>query len=199
MLTSCHDSSLVVDKLRDQARGKNTAVTSFYFDFAVRKELTATAILGSMLRQMINGMEVIPGDISRALKEHLSTILKDEPQLVDIVKILQLIVSLQPTFMCIDGLDECVGEERVRALDSLKQIVKSSPGTQIFVTGRPQIRAEIEAGLPGLVISVSVCPSKEDIVTYFLARLAEDEFPDAMDGSLEDDIMEKIRENISGM
>ena len=199
MLTRCHDSSLVVDRLRDQARGKNTVVTSFYFDFAVRKELTATAILGSMLKQMIDGMEVIPGDISRSLKEHLSTTLKDEPQLVDIVKILQLIISLQPTFMCIDGLDECVGAQRVMVLDSLQQILKGSPGTRIFVTGRPRIRAEIEEGLAGLVIGVSVCPSKDDIITYLRARLAEDETPDAIDEGLEADILKNIPENISGM
>ena len=199
MLTSCDDSSLVVDRLRDQAKGQNTVVTSFYFDFAVRKELTAIAMLGSMLKQMIDGMEVIPGDISRGLKEQLSAIYGYEPQLVDIVKIIQLIASSQPTFMCIDGLDECVGAHRIRILDSLKQILDKSPGTRIFMTGRPEIRAEIEERLTGRVISLPVSPNKDDIATYLRARLAEDEIPDAMDESLESDILEKIPENVSGM
>ena len=199
MLTSCDDSSLVVDRLRDEARGQNTAVSSCYIDFAFRKELTATALLGSILKQMISGMEIFPEDISPGLNEQLSTIDEDEPQLADIVKILQLITSSQLTFMCIDGLDECVGEERVRILDSLKQILEGSPCARVFVTGRPHIRAEIEELLPGRVVSVSVCPSKDDIVTYLRTRLAEDEILDAMDESLEAGILDKIPENISGM
>ena len=198
MLTCCDDSSLVVDRLRDQVR-QNTAVASFYFDFAVQKELTAAAMLGAMLKQMIKGINILPENISRGLKEEMSTINGHEPQLACIVKILQLITSSQPTFMCIDGLDECVRAQRVMVLDSLQQILKKAPGTRIFMTGRPQIRGEIEECLAGRVISVSVCPSKEDIITYLRARLAEDETPDAMDESLEADILEKIPENISGM
>jgi len=37
MLKWCDFSSLVVDRLCDHARGQNTAVTGFYFDFAARK------------------------------------------------------------------------------------------------------------------------------------------------------------------
>ena len=199
MLTSYDDSSLVVDRLRGEARGQNTAVSSFYFDFAFRKELTATALLGSILKEMISGMEIFPEDIWPGLNEQLSTIDEDEPQFADIVKILQLITSSQPTFMCIDGLDECVGEERVRILDSLKQILERSPCARVFVTGRPQIRAEIEERLSGRVVSVSVCASKDDIITYLRSRLAEDEILDAMDEGLEAGILEKIPENISGM
>jgi len=42
------------------------------------------------------------------------------------------------------------------------------------------------------VISVSLCPNKEDIIRYLRVRLGEDESPDAMDESLVADIMEKI-------
>ena len=198
MLTGYDDSSLIVDRLRDQAR-QNTAVTSFYFEFAVRKGLTATAVLGSILKQMVNEIKILPENISRGLKEQMNTIHEHGPELANIVKILQLITSSQLTFMCIDGLDECVGAQRVKILDSLKRILEKSPRTRIFITGRPQIRAEIEEHLAGRVISVSVCPSKDDIITYLHARLAEDETPDAMDESLETDILEKIPENISGM
>ena len=199
MLTGRNDSSLVVDRLRDQTKGQNTTVTSFYFDFAVRKDPSATEVLGSMLKQMINGMEVIPGDISRGLKEQLSTIYGYQLQLGDIVKILQLITSSQPTFMCIDGLDQYVGAQRLRILDSLNQILEKSPRTRIFLAGRPEIQALIEERLAGRVISVPVGPSKDDIITYLRTRLAEDETPDAMDEALEADILKKILENISGM
>ena len=199
MLTGCDDSSLVVDRLRDQARGQNTAVTSFYFDFSVREELSAIVMLGSMLKQMINRNEIFPKKIWQRIDNQGYTANKIKVELDDIVGILQLITSSQPTFMCIDGLDECVGAQRVMIFDSLQLILKKAPGTRIFMTGRPHFRAEIEERLPGWVISVPVGPNKDDIITYLRARLAEDETPDAMDGSLEADILEKIPENISGM
>ena len=49
------------------------------------------------------------------------------------------------------------------------------------------------------MISVSVSPSRNDIIEYLRARLDEDETPDAMDASLEADILEKIPQNMSEM
>ena len=66
------------------------------------------------------------------------------PQLSDIVKILQLLTSSQRTFMCIDALDEGAGAQRARLLDLLKQILEKSPGTRIFVAGRPHIRVRLK-------------------------------------------------------
>src|SRR5205807_2850155 len=117
------------------------------------------------------------------------------PQLPDIVKMLQTITSSRRTFICIDALDECAAVHRVKLLDSLKQILEKSPGTRIFVTGRPHIQAEMERRLAGQVKTVSVIPSQDDIVRYLRVRLGEDETPDAMDESLEADILQKIPEN----
>ena len=199
VLTKHDDSSLVVDRLCDLARGHNTAVTCFYFDFAARKEQSATNMLGSLLKQMVSGMERIPGEILRAFQEQKLAIGGCGPQLVDIVKMLQDVASSQPTFMCIDALDECVGVQRVRVLDSLKHILEKSPTTRIFVTGRPNIRAEMEKRFSGRMISVSICPTKADIIGYLRVKLGEDETPDAMNEILEAEILEKIPENISQM
>jgi len=49
------------------------------------------------------------------------------------------------------------------------------------------------------VVSLLVLPNKDEIITYLHARLAEDETPDVMDGSLGADIVEKIPESISEM
>ena len=69
----------------------------------------------------------------------------------------------------------------------------------MFIVGRPHVRAEIEKLLVGRVISVSVGPSKNDIIEYLRLRLGEDETPEAMNESLEADILEKIPENMSEM
>ena len=199
MLTSPGGSSLVVDSLCDHARGQEIAVSCFYFDFAERKEQSAISMLGSLVKQMVSGMERIPEEISRAFQEQKTTLGGCRPQLVDIAKMLQAITSSQPTFICLDALDECEGVQRGRILGSLKKILEKSPGTRIFVTGRPHIRVEIDTRLAGRVIGVPVGANKDDIITYLRSRLAEDETPDAMDDTLAADILEKIPENISEM
>jgi len=188
-----------VDKLGDQHKGQNAAVICFYFDFAARKEQTATTMLGSLLKQVISGMERVPEDIWQALQEQKKAFSGRKPQLGDIVKMLQLITCSQPTFMVIDALDECTAVQRFRLFDSLKEVLKKSPNARIFVTGRPHIRAEIERCLAGRVISVSVGPPKDDIIRFLRVRLREDETPDAMDEALEADILEKIPGSIPEM
>ena len=199
MLTSRDGSSLVVDKLCDQTRGQNTAVTCFYFDFAARNEQSATSMLGSLLKQVISGMERVPKEISRALQEQKKAVCGRKPQLADIVKLLQLITSSQRTFMIIDALDESTAAQRFRLFDSLKEILEKSPAARILVTGRPHIRAEIERCLAGRVISLFVSPTRDDIVGFLRVRLSTDETPDAMDENLEGEIMEKISGSISEM
>jgi len=195
-----HDgSSLVVDSLCDQARGQNTAVACFYFDFAARKEQPVTSMLGSLLKQVVGGMEKIPEEISQAFQEQKRVIGGRAPRLPDIVKMIQTITSSLPSFVCIDALDECEVVHRVKLLDSLKQILGKSPRTRIFITGRPHIRAEIEKRLAGRATSISLGPSKDDIAEYLRVRLDEDITPDAMEESLEREILEKIPEIMSDM
>ena len=199
MLTGHDVSSLVVDRLCDHARGRSTAVACFYFDFADRKDQTATSMLGSLLKQITGGMEKIPEEISLAFQEQKKVIGGRAPRLPDIVKMLQTITSSIRTFVCIDALDECAAVHRVKLLDSLKKIVEKSPRTRIFITGRPHIRAEIEKRLPERATSVSLGPSKNDIVEYLRVRLDEDVTPDAMEESLEADILERIPKTMSDM
>ena len=199
MLTGLGVSSLVVDRLGDQTRGQSIVVTCFYLDFAARKEQSVACILGSLLRQVVSGMEKVPEEITQAFQEQKMVIGGRGPRLPDVVKMLQTITSSLRTFICIDAWDECAVAHRVKLLNSLKQILETSPNTRIFIIGRPHVRAEIEKRLAGRVISLSVGPSKDDIIEYLRLRLGEDETPDAMDESLEAEILEKIPQNMSEM
>ena len=197
MLTSGDDSSLVVDKLCDQTNGQNIAVSCFYLDFAARKEQCATNVLGSLVKQMVGGMERIPEEVWRAFRQQTTTIGAHRPQLINIVEMIQYIASSRRIVMCIDGLDECSGVQRVRLLDSLQKILEKSPGTRIFATGRPYIRAEIDKRLAGYVKSVSISSIRKDVTEYLRIKLSEDETPDAMDENLEADILEEVLQNVS--
>ena len=193
VLTYHNDSSVVVDWLANNSRGQNTTVAYLYLDFEVQKEQSATNVLGSLLRQIVSGMERIPERIVRAFRE------KRRLQLRDIVQMLQTITSSQHTFICIDAVDECGGVQRVELLDSLQAILKKSLRTRIFLTGRPHIRAEVEKGLSHHIVSVSIRPTKDDIIKYLRTRLGKDERSESMDESLEADILENIPQNISEM
>jgi len=51
VLTSYGVSSLVTDRLCDQARGRKVAVACFYFDFAAQKEQSPASMLGALLNR----------------------------------------------------------------------------------------------------------------------------------------------------
>ena len=199
MLTNCDVSSLVIDSLCDQAGGQNVAVACFYFDFAAQKEQPSTSMLGALLKQVVGGLEEVPGEIMKAFEDHNRVIGGRVLRLSDILMMLQNISSEKRTFICIDALDECAADDRVKLLDSLRQILQKSPGTRIFATGRPHIQDEIERGIPGGVKTIRVTPKRSDVIGYLRTRLNEDTNRDAMDSSLEADILKKIPEDISEM
>ena len=199
MLTSRDLSSLVIDTLCNQARWKNVTVACFYFDFAARKEQSSTSMLGALLKQVVAGLGEVPGEIVKAYEGQKVAIGGRAPRLPDIVKMLQTISSEKRIFICIDALDECAAEHRTKLLGSLNQILQKSPGTRIFMTGRPHIQAEIGKRLAGRVTSVSITPRRDDIISYLHNRLDEDTIPDAMDSSLGADILKKIPDDISEM
>jgi len=197
VLTGRDVSSLVIDNLCNQASGQNFAVACFYFDFAAKKEQPLTSMLGALLKQVVSGLEQVPEEIVRDYVDQKKVIGGRGPLLSDIVKMLQTTSSKKRTFICIDALDECVAGDRVKLLNSLGQILRKSPNTRIFLTGRPHIRAEIGNRLSGRVTTILITPKRYDVIRYLHSRLAEDTTPDAMDSSLEADILQKIPDDIS--
>ena len=106
-----------------------------------------TSILGSLLRQVVGGMEKVPDEITQVFHKQKMAIGGRGPRLLDIVGVLQTITSSLRTCVCIDALDECAAAHRVKLLNSLQQILEKSPRTRIFIIGRPHVRAEIESVL----------------------------------------------------
>ena len=199
MLTSRDISSLVIDSLCDQARERDVAVACFYFDFAAKTEQLPTSMLGALLKQVVGGLGELPGEIAKAYENQKSVLGGRAPRLSDIVGMLQATSSEKRTFICIDALDECGAEYRVKLLNSLNQILQKAPGTRIFATGRPHIQDEVVRRLSGKVTAIRITPKRGDIIRYLHNRLDEDTIPDAMDSSLEEEILTRIPEDISEM
>ena len=194
LLTSGNLSSLVIDKLCDEAINQGSAVTCFYFDFATRGEQSAINILGSLLKQLVSGFNPIPDAIVQEFLNQKKVIGGRGPRIPGILNMFQAITTTVRTFVCIDALDECAPEHRVVVLDSLGRILRESPNTRVFMTGRPHIRSEIERRICGGAIFISIEPKEDDVVRYLRERLRNDTTPEVMNRALEEDILKSIPE-----
>ena len=193
----CSDaSSLVVDRLCDKAKEQNIAVACFYVDFAAREEQSPSNILGSLLKQIVGGLERIPDEIRETFQDHKKVIGGRGLRVVEIVRMLETVTSLRPTFICVDALDECAEGYQPEVLDSLREILEKSSTTRIFLTARWHIRSEIERHLGTRAAILCVTPSNDDIVGYIRRRLSKDRCREAMNSGLEAEIIGSIAKNI---
>jgi len=195
---TCRDgSSVVVDYLCNQAIDQDMAVACFYYDFASREVQSPTNMLGSLLSQLLSGLEAIPEEITKEFRGQKKLLGGRRVQFQDIVKMFPAVSSLRRTFICVDALDECIPEQQVEILGALGQILRRSPNTRVFMTGRSPVRRAVERELGGGAISVYIKPKDGDIVAYLRARLRKDTTPEVMDSGLEKDIMKSIPEQVS--
>jgi len=129
MLTKGEGSSGVVDYLCGQAGERNTTISCFYFNFAEQKEQPQTRILGSILKQLVFGLEEIPEEISKTFKDRKNAVGGQAPQISDILNMLHATCTRKRAFICIDAVDECATEHQVKLLNSLGQLLQQPPGT----------------------------------------------------------------------
>jgi len=179
--------------------GQTIAVACFYFDFTAQEEQSPTAILGAVLKQVVGELDKIPERIVNAFRDREKVTGGGELVLSEIVEHLRDISSSRCTYICIDALDEYEARYRAKLLDSLGEILRESPGVRIFLTGRPHIRGEVDKHLARRAATISITPTKDDIVKFLRAKLKEDTMREEMNQSLEEEIIENIPKIVSEM
>jgi len=192
LLTNCNGSSLVIDKLCDEAVEGDPIVACFYFDFATRNEQSPVNMLGSLLRQVVSGEGEIPEVVDRGFRKEKSVIGGRGLQVSGILNMFQTIAATRRTFICVDALDECVPEHRIVLLESLGQILQGSPNTSLFMTGRPHVRSEVEEGLGGAATFLFIRAREDGVVRFLREKLRKDMARTIMSSTLEGDIMKSI-------
>jgi len=192
LLIGCDDSSLVIDKLCDEAVEGNPTIVCFYFDFAARNEQSPVNMLGSLLRQLVSGQEGIPEVITRTFRNEKMSIGGRGLQVSGVLKMFQTIAATRHTFICVDALDECVPEHRMVILESLGQMLKGSPNTRLFMTGRPHVRSEVERELSGAATFLPIRATEGGVLRFLREKLRKDTIPNMMSSTLEGDIMKTI-------
>jgi len=197
-LRSRNTSSLVIDRLCDQAREEDLAVAGLYIDYHAQQEQTVANIMGAILKQLV-GRGDIPEYIREAFQKGQMEFGGGGPRLAHLMRMLRIAVaSLPQVFICIDALDECLPKNIPDLLVSLRDIVRESPKTRIFLTGRPHVGEDIQRYFSKPVV-IPISPSQDDIRDYVEMRLDRDDEPEAMNEDLRADIMRVIQEKISDM
>ena len=198
LLTAINISSLVIDNLCDEPCKEEIAITMFYSDFRDQQEQTTTNIIGAILKQLLVRGEVLE-HVQSAFQKAKREVGGRGLRLPDMVQMLkQAVVILPQVFICIDALDECPPTHLLELLRSIQDILGGSPRTRVFLTGRPQVEAEITRYFI-TKFTIPVIPKTHDIQAYLENKLEMDPEPVAMSNDLRADILRIIPERISEM
>ena len=189
----------MIDCLCDRARKKDIAVVGVYCDFLSQQEQTITNIMGAVLKQLVVGRGGIPDYLREEFQKGQKEFGGRGLRLADLIGFLKIaIASLPQVFICLDALDECLPKYLPELLSSLRDIVRESPGTRIFLTGRPHVGEDIQRCFSRMVV-IPINPNTDDIRNYVKMRLDRDAEPEAMSNDLRADIVRVILEKISDM
>jgi len=201
MLTSDKISSLVIDTLRKETRGRNMAVIFLYCDYQTQKDQSAVNLIGGLVRQVASRAPRIPSEIQRAFDESKREG-SDGLGLPDMVKLfVQAVGSIEAVYLCVDAVDEVLPQQRLKFLRSLQQIVQEAPNVRLFITGRPHIRTELDKLLAKSAYSIHIVADRGDIILYLSQKMDDDDHqdPGLMTEDLKNVIMKTILEKASEM
>ena len=188
----------MIDNLCDESIEKEIAIAMFYCDFRDQQEQTTANIIGAILKQLLVRGEVLE-HVKSAFQKAKNEVGGRGLRLPDTVQMLKQAVAILPqVFICIDALDECPPKYLVELLKSLKDILRESPRTRIFLTGRPQVEADITRYFITW-LTVPIIPKTHDIQIYLENKLEMDPEPVAMSDGLRADILRIIPERMSQM
>jgi len=198
-LNSRNNSSLVIDRLCDQADVGSMAVACVYCDFSTQEEQSVTGLLGALLKQVVLALEPIPDRVQKAFEDSKRGVGGRRLLLADILAMLSQSLSyLRRVFICIDALDEFLAKNRPEFWESLQEIVLKCPNIRLFLTGRVHIRDEVQKYFPSTAEMLQISSRTHDIGIYVKMRLSRDSELDAMNAELETDILRIIPEVVSG-
>jgi len=190
----------VIDTLLGGIDRDGVAVAYVYCDFTTCNMQSASTVMGSVLRQVVGALARIPDEVQKAFeraKKQADGCGLRLPEILDMLT--KFLPTLERAFICIDALDEFPVKQRAELFDSLQCVVRGCPNTRLFLTGRPQIRTEVEDYFPQEADMVAVEPTLEDIGRYIEKRLKEDPDRSTMDEGLREDIRRVIPKRVSGM
>ena len=188
----------MIDSLCDRSKKENITVACLYYDFLSQQEQTIANMMGAVMKQLVGGGD-LPENVREAFQEGKKEIGGRELRLADLTRMLRIVIaSLPQVFICIDALDECLPKDLPKLLESLRDIVRETPSTRIFLTARSHVKEDIQRYFAKAVV-LPISPNTVDIRNYLEMRLDRDVEPEAMDNDLRVDIESGILNKMSDM
>ena len=163
----------MIDHLESRLAAIKPLVAYVFFDYEDQERQTATAILHSLLKQVIESIGEIPQSIQHVY--HAQSLPPEGNTMDDdqCTSLLECIIRNQPcdTYLIFDALDECPDidhssqEVRSRITSAMKRLLIVG---RVFITARPQVR-------PATVITacnrLAIRATNRDMRCYIDARI----------------------------
>ena len=201
MLTGNKISSLVIDTLRKRIGEQNIAVIFLYCDYQAQKDQSAVNMIGSLVRQAALREPTIPSEIKDAFDKSKREG-GDGLQLPDMVKLFVKVAGhTEVVYLCVDGVDEVLPQHRFEFLRALREILQDAPNVQLFITGRPYIRAELDKHFTKKACAIHILADRGDMTRYLTRKINDnyDQDPGLMTEDLKNNIMTTMVEQASEM
>ena len=187
----------MIDRLLDNFVRESVAVVCLYCDFQDQEKQTAANMIGALMKQLVNALEVVPTEIQEAFERAEREVGGRGLQVSETIKLLRVALApMKRTFICIDALDECPDKHLSQLLTSLHTASQGPPDVRLFITGRHHIRSAAEKWLPAGVQVIPISPNSEDIREYLKMELEHDLDSETMSPALKADIIKRIPEMI---
>ncbi|KAF8417386.1 hypothetical protein EV426DRAFT_376156 [Tirmania nivea] len=192
-------SSIVFDNLvsRFPQRDK-AAIVCLYCDYRDKSQQTLDNLLGSLVRQCLTSMPHVPDEVAEMLG-----LIQRERKRIEVKDALQalkfILLQLDHAFLCIDALDELEPRIRKDLLEILRVELTNTVKLKLFLTGRPHIPLEVNQWLQVQQDPINIQASPDDIRKYLINEIACDPRPDAMNDTLQHEIVNEITHKSEGM
>ncbi|KAK8023696.1 Vegetative incompatibility protein HET-E-1 [Apiospora rasikravindrae] len=171
---------------------------AFYFGQSTGSDsLSACEILKSILQQKLDLMNVTD-EVENALRK-----LDTSSGTDDVLNLLRQSSTLGPSYIIIDGVDECPKPERRALFTALSSLISSDNNLRLFLCGRTSIQDEIERHFKQ-VLQISLnCQSTNDDITRYIEGIIDNKLEDGdlrvQDPSLVNEIKTALSQGAQGM
>jgi len=188
----------IIDK---DINSQDAGIAYYYCDFSDPKSLETRIILGTIIRQLLDGI-----NISSDLEQQMDQLYSSDTRTVadgELVALLFAVAKhLSKIYVFIDGLDECRKEEQITILSIVNQLARSTrPAVKTLITSREE--AVISTSLSGIPrLRVSADKNSADIA-FFVEETVKSNLKSGaltiQDPSLQSDITLALRNGAKGM
>lgn len=187
--------SVVVDYLKRKFQGDNVGIACIYCSYKEQHEQTTTDFIAGLLQQIVHRLTMVPDDVRNLYKTHTRT--RTHPSTREFSNLLQSnLHKLSKTFVILDGLDECLENNREGLITEIQKLPSS---VHLLVTSRHI--ADIERLFENAA-RLEILAKDEDVRRYLEGRIAGERRLSRIinsDPTLQDPVINTIVEKAKGM